>query len=351
MAALTVMTKIQSLTNRVLDGEAIDDSMAADVAVAAEEMMSGEASPVQMAALLTALRAKGESPAVVAAFARVLRARVSPFKRPAGILLDTCGTGGDHSGTFNISTAAAFVAAGAGVRVAKHGNRSMTSQCGSADVLEALGVRVDCSSQLMERALEEVGICFLYAQCYHQSMKHVGPVRRELGFRTIFNILGPLANPAKASHQLLGAGTKSLALLLADVLARLEIDKAMVVHGKDGLDEISITTDTIVFEVQNGQIKQGFLDPEEFGIPLASRSDIQGGDAKENASILRSILEGEQGPRADIVALNAGAAIYIAGGASDLAQGLEKARETLSSGAALQKMQQLVSLTQDGAPQ
>ena len=335
---------ITRLTIRILANDPIvgDDL---EVRGAAEEMMSGEATQVQMAALLTAIAARGETAELLAEFARVLRTRALPFKRPEGILLDTCGTGGDSSGTFNISTAAAFVAAGAGVRVAKHGNRSMTSKCGSADVLAALGVQVDCDASVMERALDEVGICFLFAQCYHLSMKHVAAVRRELGFRTIFNLLGPLANPAGASHQLLGAGVRDKARVLADVLAILGSEHALVVHGLDGLDEITTTGPTLAFEVTSGTVKELLIEPEAFGFALAYPADLKGGDPEQNARMLERVLDGEPGADLDIVLLNAGAAIWVAGKAASLQDGVEAARTAVESGAAMQKLEQLAALT------
>lgn len=335
---------IQTLTLRLLDDQLIDD-MTAEMRGAAEEMLTGAASPVQMAAFLTALRARGETPPVLAAFAGVMRERVAPFATPAGTVVDTCGTGGDHSGTFNISTTAAFVAAGAGVKVAKHGNRSMTSKCGSSDVLAELGIDVECDSAVMERALREVGICFLHAQCYHGSMKHVAPVRRELGFRTMFNMLGPLANPARASHQLVGVFGREQAHLVAQVLNLLGTEGAMVVHGSDGLDEITITGDTYAYRVIDGRVEEHLIIPHVLGFGLASRDDLLGGDAADNARILKEILSGATGPKTDIVLLNAGAAIHVAELAPTLAEGIELARTSITSGAALKCLQGLQALS------
>lgn len=339
---------MQLLTSKLVDGEPLENVLS-DIRGAADEMMDGRATPVQMAALLTALRTRGETPEIVAAFAHALRARALPFRRPEGLLVDTCGTGGDHSGTFNISTAAAFVVAGTGVRVAKHGNRSMTSKCGSADVLQELGVQIDCEPAVMEAALRQTGICFLFAQCYHLSMKNVAAVRRELGFRTVFNMIGPLSNPAAASHQLLGVGAKPLARLLAEVLALLGTHEAMVVHGEDGLDEISTTAPTLVYHVSGGTVRGERIVPGELGLATATADDLKGGDVSENARILLGILDGEPGAKSDIVALNAGAALVLTGKASSMEEGLRLARETIQSGAARQKLDQLVAVTRTKA--
>jgi anthranilate phosphoribosyltransferase len=336
---------IQKLTLRLLDGESIDNQQA-EIVGAADEMMSGTASPVQMASFLTALHARGETPAVVAAFARVMRQRTGQFSTPEGTVLDTCGTGGDHSGTFNISTTAAFVAAGAGVKVAKHGNRSMTSKCGSSDVLSHLGINIEADPAMMERALREVGICFLHAQQYHGSMRHVAPVRRDLGFRTIFNLLGPLANPAGASHQLVGVFGRKEAHLVAQVLSLLNTEGALVVHGTDGLDEITLTGNTYAWRVIDGRVEEMLINPHLLGFDLASQEDLLGGDAADNAKTLVHILSGGDGPKHDIVLLNAGAAIHVAGLADSMAGGIELARQSIKTGAALARLQQLQALFQ-----
>ena len=333
---------IADVTKTLVAGEPPASAEVEEVAV---EMMSGDASPVQMAAFLTAMQMRGETVHILAAFARVMRARAVPFKRPEGVVLDTCGTGGDHSGTFNISTGAALVAAGAGVKVAKHGNRSMTSKCGSADVLAELGVRVDCDVRLMERALEEVGICFLFAQQFHSSMRHVAPVRRELGFRTIFNLLGPLANPAGASHQLIGVFRRDLVETHAKVLAELGSVRALVVHGNDGLDEITTTTTTWAAELKNGEITSHLIAPENYDVRLAYPTTLAGGEPQHNARIIQGVLEGQPGPCADVVALNAGAAIYVAGLATSIPDGIEVAREAIASGAARERLRQLREIT------
>lgn len=318
---------------------------AADAAAMMQSIMSGEATPAQVASVLTALRMRGESPAEIAAFARVMRehaVRIRPVV--AGTLVDTCGTGGDGSQTFNISTAAAFVAAGAGIPVVKHGNRAMSSRCGSADVLSALGVNLAAGPAALERIVEEIGIAFLFAPAHHPAMRHVAGVRQEMGCRTVFNLLGPLANPAGAEAQLLGVYSTDLIPVIADVLRLLSLKRAMVVHG-DGMDEISTTGETRVAELGTGSIRQYTIACEKFGIPVAARQDLTGGDAPENARILRDVLEGEHGPARDIVLLNAGAAIYLGGRAADLHGGLILATGSVDSGSAVQKLDALIDAT------
>ena len=333
---------ISEATKKLIAGETLAEP---EVEQVAGEMMSGDATPVQVAAFLTAQAIRGENIPEIVAFARALRARALPFRRPGGVVIDTCGTGGDHSGTFNISTAAALVAAGAGVRVAKHGNRGASSRCGSADVLEELGVRLDAPPEVMERALSEANICFLFAQHYHQSMRHVGPVRRELGFRTVFNLVGPLSNPAGANRQLIGVFRAELVETYAGALAQLGCEGAMVVHGEDGLDEISTTAPTLVATVINGAVQASRISPEDFGLHRARREDLAGGEAAENAAIIRDILAGKPGPKADIVLLNAGAAIHVAGGAPTLEAGVAAARESVAGGAAADKLGALARIT------
>jgi anthranilate phosphoribosyltransferase len=333
---------ISEATKRLIAGETLAETEVEEVA---GEMMSGDATPVQIAAFLTAQAIRGERIPEIVAFARALRARALPFRRPEGIVIDTCGTGGDHSGTFNISTAAALVAAGAGVRVAKHGNRGASSRCGSADVLQELGVRLDAPPEVMERALAEASICFLFAQHYHQSMRHVGPVRRELGFRTVFNLVGPLSNPAGASRQLIGVFRSELVETYAGALAQLGCEGGMVVHGEDGLDEISTTSPTVVATVVGGGVKVSRMAPEDFGMARARREDLAGGEAPENAAIIRAILAGEPGPKADIVLLNAGAAIHVAGAAPSVAAGVEAARRAIAGGEAARRLDALVRVT------
>ncbi|MCC6540150.1 MAG: anthranilate phosphoribosyltransferase, partial [Bryobacterales bacterium] len=264
-------------------------------------------------------------------------------------LVDTCGTGGDGHGTFNISTVTAFVIAGAGLSVAKHGNRSISSRCGSADILEALGVHIAQTPEQMGEALRQCGIAFLFAPAVHPSMKHVQPARLELKMRTIFNYLGPLTNPARADVQLIGAPSATAAELMANALMRLPVQRALVVHGSDGLDEITTTGLTIAFDVSRGEVQQRSLMPMEFGLPLASLTDLAGGDAQDNAAIARAILSGAAGPHRDIVVANAGAAIHIAGRAASFFEGAQLAAASIDSGAARAKLEALTEFTRAAA--
>ncbi|MDD1638805.1 MAG: anthranilate phosphoribosyltransferase [Methanomicrobiales archaeon] len=308
-------------------------------------IMDGQVTPAQTGALLTALRMKGETSAEIAAMARAMRERallITPrFATPS---LDTCGTGGDGTGTFNISTAAAFVAAGAGIPVVKHGNRAVSSRCGSADLLEAAGVGLSVPPPLLAEICERIGICFLYAPAHHPAMLHVLGPRREIGIRTVFNLLGPLSNPAHADVQLTGVYTPELTGKVADVLRLLGTRKAMVVHG-DGLDEITTTGETEVADLADGTIRTYRIHPSTFGIPVASRADLAGGDPATSARILREILGGERGPLRDIVLLNAAAAIHLAGRARDIHEGLRVATASVDTGAALGKLDRLVEAT------
>jgi anthranilate phosphoribosyltransferase len=308
-------------------------------------IMDGQVTPAQTGALLTALRMKGETAGEIAAMARAMRERalvITPrFATPS---LDTCGTGGDGTGTFNISTTAAFVAAGAGIPVVKHGNRSVSSRCGSADLLEAAGVDLSVPPPLLADICERVGICFLYAPAHHPAMKHVLGPRREIGIRTVFNLLGPLANPANASVQLTGVYSPALTGKVADVHRLLGTRRAMVVHG-DGLDEITTTGETTVAELTGGAICRYQIHPSTFGIPVASRADLAGGNPSESARILRDVLGGERGPLRDIVLLNAAAAIHLVGSARDIHEGLRVAAASVDTGAALRKLDRLVEAT------
>ncbi len=311
-------------------------------------ILAGEATLPQIAAFLTALRVKGETAAELTGFARAMRKHALPVPT-AGVarpLIDTCGTGGDGHGTFNISTVAAFVIAGAGVPVAKHGNRSISSRCGSADILEALGVNIALNAEQMGEALRQCGIAFLYAPAVHPAMKHVQPARLELKMRTIFNLLGPLTNPANAEVQLIGAPSAQAAELMANALTRLPVPRALVVHGSDGLDEITTTGLTIAFEVSHGEVQQRSLMPMEFGVPLASIADLAGGDAQDNAVIARAILSGAQGPHRDIVVANAAAALHLAGRAFSYGDAAQLAAQAIDSGAALGKLNALAEFTQ-----
>lgn len=309
------------------------------------EIMQGEATDAQIAAYITALRMKGETVDEITGSARVMREKAVRIRLDAEYQVDTCGTGGDMSHTFNISTTAAFVVAGAGVAVAKHGNRSVSSKSGSADVLQALGVNIEMPSHRIEECLQEVGIAFLFAPMMHLAMKYaIGP-RREIGIRTIFNLLGPLTNPAGVKSQVMGVYDAGLTTTLARVLGNLGLDCAFVVHGLDGLDEITITDRTKVSEYRDGAVKDYFVHPEDFGLAVGKKDDLLGGDAKENADITLEILKGEKGPRRDIVLLNAAAALLASGKASDFKEGIGMAAESIDSGAAMKKLLELKAFT------
>jgi len=308
-------------------------------------ILRGEASPVQIAAFLMGLRVKGETVEEVVGFARAMRemAERVEVELAGESLLDTCGTGGDGAGTFNISTVAAFVVAGAGVRVAKHGNRSISSACGSADVVERLGVRLALSPAESARAIREIGIGFLFAPALHPAMRHAQPVRRELKMRTVFNLLGPLANPAGANVQIVGAPSPSAARLIALALAALGLERGFVVHGSDGLDEITTTGPTLAFEIRRGAVSERRITPEDFGVPRAKPGDLKGGDAGANAEIARRVLAGARGPQRDIVLVNAAAALVAAGRARDFSEGAALAAEAIDSGAARNKLEALAT--------
>jgi anthranilate phosphoribosyltransferase len=326
----------------VVEGRNLAPSEAAAVM---NDIMDGQATPAQIGGFLTALRVKGETPEEIAAFARVMRDHaVSVTPQVPGTLVDTCGTGGDGAQTFNISTAAAFVAAGAGIMVVKHGNRGVSSRCGSADVLAALGVAIGVDPVRQADIMRETGIVFLFAPSHHPAMKYVMTARQDLGCRTVFNLLGPLANPAGADAQVLGVYTKDLTRPVAEVLRILGISRAMVVHGS-GLDEITVTGETAVTELDGGLIQDYTLSPEMFGFARAVPADIRGGSPEENAHIIRAVLAGEKGPARDIVLLNAGAAIYVGGRAATLAEGVRSAAESIDSGKAKGKLDALIRAT------
>lgn len=310
-------------------------------------VMAGDVTPAQLGALLTALRIKGESVEELTGFARGMRAhslKVTTTRRP---LVDTCGTGGAARKTFNVSTTAAFVAAAAGVAIAKHGNRAATSKFGSADVLEALGARLDLSPEAVGRCINEVGIGFLFARSHHPAMKHAAPIRAELGFRTIFNALGPLTNPAGATRQVLGVYDGALCEPLANVLLRLGAEHVLVVHGKAGLDELSTFGETLVAEGKNGTVTTYTLTAADLGLTETTPEALAPDD--DPAATVRAILSGEPGPRREIVLANAGAALYVAGSADSLLEGIALAIKTLNSGAALAKLEQFVELTQNAS--
>jgi len=314
-------------------------------------VMDGKASDVQKSAFLIALRMKGETADEITGAAMAMRERVTPLTTDGANVIDTCGTGGDGRGTFNISTIAAIVAAGAGAMVAKHGNRAVSSSCGSADLLMELGVAIDLDAPRMSEVLRRTGISFLFAPKLHPAMGAVAAVRRELGVRTIFNVLGPLTNPAFARRQVLGVYSDHLVELLARVLLALGTEHAMVVHSRDGLDEISVSEPTHVCEVCYGDIRSFELTPEEIGMRRHPIEAIAGGDTRENARIARSVLAGEEGARADIVAANAGAALYVAGVVATIRDGVALAQEAIRSGRAMQKLESLISVSQELAAQ
>jgi len=328
-----------------------------EAAGAMDAIMSGVATNAQIAAFLIALRMKGETVEELIGFAQVMRQKVVRVRTRGDevasltgtdreMLIDTCGTGGDASGTFNVSTATAFVVAGAGLKVAKHGNRSSSTLCGSADVVETLGISIELTPAQVGRCIDEIGIGFMYAPLLHTAMKHVMPARREIGVRTVFNLLGPLTNPAGANAQVIGVASASLTEPLARVLAELGTIRAFVVHGADGLDEISNTGESQISEVHEGVVRSSRVRPEDFGLPRASIRDLQGGDRGENAQIIRLVLGGEPGPRRDIVLMNAAAALVAGGKARDLKEGVGVASQSIDSGGAASKLAALVERSQ-----
>ncbi len=311
------------------------------------EMADGTLDPTQIAAALTALRAKGESPEEITGFARGMRRRMRTL-RVSGTAVDTCGTGGDNSGTFNISTTVALVLAGAGVQVAKHGNRSASSQCGSADVLEALGVGIDLAPQAAARVLKEAGIVFLFAPRYHPAMKNVGPVRKALGVRTIFNLLGPFANPAGVKRQLIGVPTPADAKQLARVATMLGYSHALIVSSRDGLDELSIAAPTDVYEVRGKSVRHFTATPERYGLHRASLRALRGGTATQNARIIREILAGQRGAKRNVVLLNAGAALVAAGKTTTIREGVRLAADSIDTGRAERTLGALIAASKRG---
>jgi anthranilate phosphoribosyltransferase len=357
MAACMILDALHRLANH---NESLSRAEARDVMA---EVLTGHCTDAQIAALLVALRMKGETVEEIVGFAEAIRAAAAPLPIAGSdalavsgtgrdalfdedtTLVDTSGTGGDASGTFNISTATALVVAGAGVRVAKHGNRSISSKCGSADVVEALGVNIQLSPERAAQCLREIGICFLYAPNLHPAMKQVQGVRRELRMRTMFNLLGPLTNPARASGQVVGVYSLDLVEKLAEALSMLGLRRALVVHGIDGLDEITITGTTRIAEAREGSVRTYEVEPEEFGLKRATLQDISGGDAAQNAEIIRVLLRGEKSPCRDVVLLNAAAALVAAGKTDHIAQAVPLAAESIDNGAANAKLQALVHFT------
>lgn len=310
-------------------------------------IMSGQANESQIGAFLTALRMKGETSAEVTGFAETMRMHATGIQCSAQILIDTCGTGGDRKGTFNVSTTAAFVLAGAGLTVAKHGNRGVSSSCGSADVLTELGIDVDLPAEAVAKAIDKLNIGFLYAPLFHTAMKYAAKPRKELGFRTVFNILGPLTNPANANCQLMGVYDKALTRKVAEALAGLGIERAMVVHSLDGMDEISTAAPTEVAEVVGGTIKCYTINPGDYGFTAGGTNDYLGGSPAENAAIVLKVLKGEPGAKRDIVVINAAAAFVVGGLAEDLNEGIRLAADCIDSGAALAKLEELRRFTNE----
>ena len=334
---------IKEAINALVSGDPLNFEQSAAVMA---EIMGGEATPAQIAAFVTALRIKGETVEEIAGLASVMREKTVPVKATPPVI-DTCGTGGDNSASINVSTAAAFVAAGAGLKVAKHGNRAMTSKCGSADVLEALGVKIELNAEAVAECLEKVGIGFMFAPLFHPAMKHAAGPRREIGIRTVFNILGPLTNPARARFQVIGVPDKELGQKIAAVLHRLGTKHSLVVHGLDGMDELSISGPSVFWEVnERGVLPPSELNPAAFGLAKTSVSEIKGGTPEENAGILRRVFNGEKGPARDVVVLNAAAAIYAGNLASDLKEGMQLAKTAIDRGQAREKLEGLIELSQ-----
>ena len=351
-----IIEALHSISNR---GQSLSRAEARELMA---EVLAGNCTDAQIAAMLMALRMKGETVEEIVGFAEAIRAAATPLPISSSgsaldlsgtgrdalaesALVDTSGTGGDAAGTFNISTATAFVTAGAGVRVAKHGNRSISSKCGSADVMEALGIKIQLTPAQAAQCLREIGICFLYAPDLHASMKQVQKVRRELRLRTMFNLLGPLTNPAHASGQVVGVYAREMVEKLAEALSMLGLHRALVVHGLDGLDEITITGPTRIAEARDGSVRSYEVDPEEFGMQRATLADIAGGDASENAAIVRKVLSGKKSPRRDVVLLNAAGALVAAGCVDRLADGIPLAERSIDSGTAAAKLEALARFT------
>ena len=336
------MTPFPALLDQLRRHEDLTSDQAAEVM---GEIMDGRVPPAQIAGLLMALALKGERPSEMVGFARAMRARATPLPGPAGDVFDTCGTGGDGAHTFNVSTTAAIVLAGAGVRVAKHGNRAVSSRSGSADVFESLGVNLDAAPAVVHRSLVEAGIAFFFAPAWHPSMRHAGPTRRELGVRTAFNLLGPLTNPAGARRQVVGVSRPEHTELVARTLLALGTERAWVVHGAGGLDELSTLGHTKVSEVRDGTVNTFYVHPADVGISTATIADLAGGSGEANAAMARRLLEGERGARRDVVLFNAAAALLVAGRASSLTDGMARATESLDRGLAVAALDRMVEVS------
>ncbi len=337
---------IQWALAELLDGR---DLRRADAREVMGEIMAGAATPAQIAGFLVALRAKGETSEEIAGCAEAMRAHVVAVRPKRGDLVDTAGTGGDGQHTINISTAAALVAAAAGAGVAKHGNRAASSACGSADVLEALGFNLELQPERIADSIDELGFGFMFAQAHHPAMKHAGPVRRELATRTIFNVLGPLTNPAGARTQVIGVYAAELVRPIAEALLQLGSERAFVVHGFGGIDELSPSGPSFVCEVRHGEVRERTIDPQELGLPACDPSELRGGEAAENAEAIREVFRGGNGGRRSAILLNAAGAIAAAGHAEDLREGLEQAREAVDSGAAAARLEQLIAYSRSVA--
>ncbi len=330
--------KLMRAIKKVVDNQSLSEKEAYDICI---EIMEGNATTAQIGALLTALRMKGETVEEITGFCKAMREKMVRIRCAFDSLIDTCGTGGDGMLTFNISTTSAFIATGAGCYVAKHGNRSVSSLCGSADLISALGIKLEMDCRLVEKCIEKVGFGFLFAPLFHPAMKNAVAPRKEIGIRTIFNLLGPLCNPANVRHQIIGVCRKEFMEKIAKVLINLNVARALIVYGEDGLDEITTTTRTCIIEIRNGGMIDYEISPEEFGIRKSSIEDLMVNDRNNNLEVFLSILEGKPGPKFDVAILNAGAAIYVAGKAKSIKDGVELAREAIFSGAALYKLEEL----------
>jgi len=316
-----------------------------EAAAAMDCIMSGEATQAQIGSFITALRIKGETVDEITGCAKVMREKANKIKPNIDYYIDTCGTGGDGSNTFNISTASAFVAAAGGVKIAKHGNRSVSSKSGSADVLEKLGININLEPHEVSYCIEKAGIGFMYAPVFHKSMKYAAGPRKEIGVRTVFNILGPLTNPAEAKGQVMGVFDEKLVDQLGNVLLKLNVERAMIIHGSDGMDEITLSGRTKICEINNGNILNYTIEPEDFGFSEASKEQLVGGSSEDNAEIIKAVFRGEDGPAKDVVILNSAAALYIGKIAPSMKEGVSMAREIIDSGAAMRKLEELIEVS------
>ncbi len=340
------MTDLKQLLAVAATGQVLTEAQAE---AAFDIMMSGDATPSQMGGFLMALRVRGETVAEITGAVRAMRAKMLTIEAPEGAI-DVCGTGGDATGTYNISTASQFVLAGCGVPVAKHGNRALSSKSGAADVLTTLGVNIDADMSLVQRALNEVGTCFLMAPRHHSAMRHVGPTRVELGTRTLFNLMGPLSSPARVKRQVVGVFSPDWAVPLAEVLKSLGHERAWVMHGADGMDELSTTGPSVVAELKDGEVRSFEVTPEQAGLPRATLADLKGGDGAQNARVLRAMLGGEHGPFRDAVLLGSAAGLIVAGKTEDLKQGVAMAAESVDSGRAKRALEGLIAITNEQVP-